>query len=677
MSLQQRWSNISKLRNKNPNASDLQNSIGQEELLNPYRAVTRRLLFPAELTDQALETTPRCMLYPESRFKSAWDVLAVALMSMQAVIVPLTVAFEVVPVLWYYADISIQGFFAVDIIFNLNSAYYELGALVTERKKIALHYLKGWLIFDVISTFTPDLFLTATRDFPFVYRFLDMRLVRFCKVLRLVRLVKFNKIFFMLEDISSNQFIASCFLFFRLIFILFISAHWVACGWITMSIYRTSEPDNWIAASEVIDESRPVIYVSAMYWSLTTMVSVGYGDIKPKNTAEIYFALISVVIATFILQYLLGSITAFIIEQSESESQFREACLALNNFMKSKDFSDALRGKVKRYLEFVWERTKNCTLEGSVVLPFLSKPLRNEIFSRTRGVVFKSLGVFETIFYRQVTILSELLKQQIYAPEDIVFTEGEMSSSLYFIQAGVVDVYHMSSNSSYRRLSDNEHFGEVSFFSKMPRTASVKCLCFTELFALERRVMEEVCEESPLAKSHLNIIEVSILDGNLACLGLSCYICSKLGHVAINCKTVLILKDKQQIRENWINNRNKLSKQVDITVSMKRNFLRKQKKAKLPLVRTATRDTFVRRKVREFLRTNSQEKTPTTLPIEHPSYSLILYNDSGTDEDAMSEGAQPIPKYSNFKSHMLIEDEVNEMMFDSEEEEAGLKETRM
>lgn len=40
---------------------------------------------------------------------------------------------------------------------------------------------------------------------------------------------------------------------------------------------------NWIKDNNLVDESVWTQYNNAFYWSTMTMVTVGYGDITPKN----------------------------------------------------------------------------------------------------------------------------------------------------------------------------------------------------------------------------------------------------------------------------------------------------------------------------------------------------------------------------------------------------------
>lgn len=644
MSLEQQWSRINSVRAKrSAELSDLMSSEGNSSSIKPYRTLTKRLLFPAEIKQDEISQVPCGLILPESCLKTLWDLLSALCISCQGMTVPVFLAFEPVTDEWLYLDLAMLAFFTLDILFSFNLAFYELGALVTDRKRIASEYLCGWCFLDVMATLPLDmLFCAGLTCGNGTTAFIGFKLFRFTKVLRLLRLAKLNKIMFMLEDISSSQLIASCFLFLRLVFMLVIMAHWIACAWIFVGNINDSSVSNWLKASDLQDSSNSVIYITSLYWSLTTITSVGYGEIHAYNLTETYFVLVSMVVSSVIFAYLLGSITAFFVQQSASESLHREQVMGLSHFMKAKNLSPALRGRVKRYLEFVWELTRNSPLEKGVILPMLSKPLRNEIYAKTRGIVFSSCSVFEMQFSKQVTILSEQLKQQIFSPEDVVFFEGELSSTLYFIIEGVVDVFHRSSKSSYKRLSKSEHFGEIGFFSKMPRTASIRSLCFTELFSLDRCAMDEVCLENPDALIKLTLVQNSLIEGNLLCLGVNCYICNKLGHVAINCKSVLVINDKDKISKAWVQGRINTSKFVNLDKSSSCNFSRKKRDFHPVNVRSLNK-TPVKIKIDNYLKTEFREELPSAQNYERPRYTFIIGEESDLENETYCEVSYTSP----------------------------------
>lgn len=658
MSLIHQWSRISTLRRKYADKQNESLSVeGNESFIRPYRTLTKELLFPATFKHVEISNSSTCLIFPDSHIKTTWDLGAALCISLQAMLIPVNLAFESVSDWWVYLDLAMLVYFTLDILFNFNLAFYELGALITDRRQIAVGYLKGWCFIDVLATIPFDMVMCAgfTCESE-TSLLLSLKLFRFSKIIRLVRLAKLNKILFMLEDISSSKLVASGFLFFRLAFILIVMAHWIACIWIFIGFHNRDSPYNWLISFKLEDASNIEIYVSALYWSLTTITSVGYGDTRPTNTPETAFVLVAMVVSSVVFAYLLGSITAFIVQQSASEVNHREQVMALNHFMKSRSISIALRGKVKRYLEFVWEMTRNSPIEKTVILPLLSKPLRHEIYVKTRGVIFSCCPVFDAQFSKQITTLSEKLVQQIFAPEDSVFLEGELSSTMYFIQEGRVDIFHMATNSSYKRLTNQQHFGEVAFFSKMPRTASVRSLCFTELFSLERSVMDEVCAESPEALVKLTLLQKELNEGNLRSLGVSCYVCNKPGHVAINCNSVLIINNRDKVAKDWVEGRSKHSKLVNLHQSTKGNFSRKGRRDRRAHGVRTLKKSPIKFKIDEFMQAESLGNLPTTQPKTRPRYSFIIDEDSEHELDIefFSEGSSLGPAKFRRYAHQTV-----------------------
>lgn len=129
----------------------------------------------------------------------------------------------------------------------------------------------------------------------------------------------------------------------------------------------------------------------------------------------------------------------------------------------------------------------------------LSEPLRDEIYSYIHGDVLKTCPVFRAFENSFINPLSRTLDIETFGPGDNVIEEGEMSSKMFFIQNGTVDIFHQATKSSFKELQVGDYFGEISFFTGKPRCASAKCLDYVDLLSLTRANMNHILEKFPEA----------------------------------------------------------------------------------------------------------------------------------------------------------------------------------
>lgn len=461
-------------------------------------------------------------------------------------------------------------FFFLDIMINFNTAYYSGGVVISSRREIAKNYLKWWFWIDLTATIPyqtvvdlangKDIF---TDQCNFSSAASLIRILKFFRIVKLVRLVKLKKILIDIEDYISSHSCANLFILARLVFFTFIIAHWLACIWYSIgSDDAEDNPKTWLHRDSLIDEDEFTIYVTAVYWALTTMTTVGYGDIVPITDNELVFTIISMVVACALFAYTVGSISGIIGKQSEENSVHRERVVALNAYMKLRDLPHDLRFRVRRYLDYIWETERKAFMEEKELLGLLSEPLREEIFVHTRGQLFKMCRIFANFHKQFLLHFSKLLEPRTYAPGDIIFEEGEKTAAIFYVQHGIVEILHQNTQSVFKELSDNEYFGEIALFTNHARCATARCLEFVEILTVSRTQLDMLLERMPDAKQKVDIIEKQTENRDYSILEIACYLCEKVGHVATNCENVVINLNKEYTVKNWLAKRAGPSKKV-------------------------------------------------------------------------------------------------------------------
>ena len=81
----------------------------------------------------------------------------------------------------------------------------------------------------------------------------------------------------------------------RLVFFaywLFLATHWIACGWLAL---RQAPVMNNDATN----------YLNALFWTVQTFSTVGYGNITPVTNAQILYAIAVMIIGVGVYGYII------------------------------------------------------------------------------------------------------------------------------------------------------------------------------------------------------------------------------------------------------------------------------------------------------------------------------------------------------------------------------------
>lgn len=177
------------------------------------------------------------------------------------------------------------------------------GHLECRHHKIAKQYLTGYFPLDVIASVPFDKLLEAFKISP---SGLDeagklAKLPRLIKILRIARLLKVLRLYRFKKWIRDIQLHYSVHegvtRLLNIVIIVLFATHLVACLWHAIGVeldvataydqcdlssivengLDTTE-QGWVCREEMIEKSKGNKYIASLYWSFSTLTTVGYGE---------------------------------------------------------------------------------------------------------------------------------------------------------------------------------------------------------------------------------------------------------------------------------------------------------------------------------------------------------------------------------------------------------------
>ncbi|CAD8051307.1 unnamed protein product [Paramecium primaurelia] len=429
---------------------------------------------------------------PNHPFRLVWDIISMLFIVIQMMIIPLILSFEIVDDRTSLFMEIMDNFFLVDILIQFNCAIYIDGKIILKRSTIICNYLKFWFWLDLISSLPYDYFVEGGN----VQMIRMLRFFKFLKVIKMIKAFKLKLLIRRLETFLGNDF-SSFMEFIKLTFIIVVLAHWSAC------IFNLTNQDGYD-------------YLTSFYFTITTMITVGYGDVHPETAEEQIYAIFAMVLASGVFGYTANSMISIFQYQDPQLSELIMKQQIINKYTKIHGCSGHLRHKIQNYLEWVVEN--DYEVRSSLIICDLSEELRNQVITQMNLRFFKTLPVTMTKAIK--------LNEYILPPETKINDEHH----IYYIIQGKVSVM---ANNIHLEYAD-KCFGIINFFSNIPRTAELITTETTNLVKLSRQQFIQQLNYEQFQKFHM--IKQKLENNDYLDLDIKCYGCNRKGHIIKYCQ---------------------------------------------------------------------------------------------------------------------------------------------
>jgi voltage-gated potassium channel len=415
------------------------------------------------------------LISSDSTLKDIWDILIAFITIFIAIDIPIKLAFDY-HLLNIYIELTITILFFIDIIINFNTQFYSKGILIKSRKEIASTYLKKYFIFDLIAAI-PFLFLTIY--FPAIKWLKWLSLARFFKFMRIRTIIRKWR-----NRHTVNPSIIRLGAFF---FWILIITHLIACIWV------------YVARIEQL-ETIPT-YIDSLYWCVTTLTTVGYGDISPVTDLQKIWTMIVEILGVVVYGYVIGNVASLLSNIDVAKAGFIKQMEDINRYLSYKSIPKKLKQKVNNYYQYIWDNRLGHGDSG--ILSNLPPSLRTEILLHINRQLIEQVPFFKDTDKEFINDIIAHLQPKVFLPDDFIFMKGDIGRCMYFISSGTVDVLSEDKKSVIAELRDGDYFGEIALIKKITRTRSVIARDYCKLYSLEKKNFDALLKKYPKFKEHI------------------------------------------------------------------------------------------------------------------------------------------------------------------------------
>ncbi len=289
----------------------------------------------------------RGFIHPDSRGREIWDLFVLLLTLASAVYVPVQIAFGLEFVGAVLAlEVVLSLAFLTDVVLNFFTGYYVESRLVTDRGEIARRYLRTWFVPDLLASL-PFFLLHGSGFAEWARLARTLRFLQLHRMLKLARVSTFLQQFQRRHAVNPGLFRLSYF-----VMLMMLASHSLACGWI-------------LIGGVGMEADAGTRYVKALYYTITTLATVGYGDIVPINNTQRVYAMVLMLLGVGSYSFVIGNLASFLANRDIVRANYFKKLQELTAFLRYRSIPGELRTQVFAYYAHLWESRMGRTTSGS------------------------------------------------------------------------------------------------------------------------------------------------------------------------------------------------------------------------------------------------------------------------------------------------------------------------
>lgn len=442
----------------------------------------------------------RCVISPNQFIYQLWNFVLGFALIYTCTFMPWIMAFKDIEGSdWQKLEILIDCIYFFDILVNANLAYYDKDELVFDRREIFFNYLKGMMIVDIAAVFP---FHYLGNSLPKTNSFL--KVLRLGRLSRMLKIVKIDKVINAISGGREKVVLSANRLFAGIGFLLLL-VHFSSCMWNLLPKVSGYSPNTWIVRKENIDDDPWELYLIGCYFSITTIMTVGFGDYSAVSKNEkimcICLELTGICFYSFILSVMTSLLTTLAQKENFINAKAQLGQVLSQDLELPYKVENEISKEIRKFYKFNVLEDE----EIKTIFQRIPKKLKHEMFPKMYG------GKLSKVFFlekQEKFVRSSIIPRLQYLQlkeKSVLFSEGDYPSNIYFLLTGRVSFVFTERNIVFKTMLPGSYFGEIGLLYHRYREFGAMTVDKSEFLVMGNQLVRDMAEQFPLVYEQMRV----------------------------------------------------------------------------------------------------------------------------------------------------------------------------
>jgi voltage-gated potassium channel len=229
-------------------------------------------------------------------------------------------------------------------------------------------------------------------------------------------------------------------------------------------------------------------YNKALYWLVTTIATVGYGDITPSTNGGRIYAMGIMILGATIWGIMIASASRLMLASDTRKERKKEKMEALHSFFNHYEVPKHLQEQVVGFFNHLWSR--KVSEDEQTVLSELPSALQAELQTYMNLKPISRVSLFKGVSFDCLSAASKKLEQVFFSPGEKIISKGQIGAEMYLIGHGNVIIHN--GEQYITTLGEGTCFGEMALIGDGLRSTDVTASSYCDVFKLSKERFDEL-----------------------------------------------------------------------------------------------------------------------------------------------------------------------------------------